>query len=62
VLHLANEKGLFLQGKEDLSDFHIVKDGLQDPTFGAMPDDTVTATSVVEQRSRREKEVKKMGL
>jgi condensin complex subunit 2 len=63
LLHLANEKGLLLKGQDDLNDFTIVKDGYKDPTFGEMPEDTQTsATSNAEQRNRRSKDLKDMGL
>lgn len=34
LLHLANEKGLKIEGQEDLRDMTIVKDEYEDPTFG----------------------------
>ena len=35
LLHLANEKGLKIEGQEDLRDMAIVKDEYEDPTFGS---------------------------
>ena len=44
VLHLCNEKGLYLdQAGEDLTDFIISRDDGSAPTFGTMPESVETA-------------------
>jgi len=59
LLHLANEKGLRLESTS-LEDFIITSDKDAAPSFGTLPNESVTgesSTTIAEQREKRAKEV-----